>query len=62
LRDLDNVILMPHVAGQSGEAMTRMGVEAAGYIVQARKGEIPGGIDNREVLESAEWSRRWKKS
>jgi D-3-phosphoglycerate dehydrogenase len=62
LRDLDNVILTPHVAGQSVEAMTRMGVEAAGYIVQALKGEIPGGIYNREVLESAEWSRRWKES
>lgn len=60
LRELDNVLLSPHVGGQSEEAMIRMGTEAAGYIVSVLQGEIPGGIYNREALETAEWIRRKK--
>jgi D-3-phosphoglycerate dehydrogenase len=57
LRELDNVLLSPHVGGQSAEAMVRMGTEAAGYIVKVLEGEIPGGIYNREALDVAEWAK-----
>lgn len=60
LRELDNVLLSPHVGGQSAEAMVRMGTEAAGYIVKVLEGEIPGGIYNREALQTAEWIKRKK--
>jgi D-3-phosphoglycerate dehydrogenase len=62
LRELDNVLLSPHVGGQSEEAMIRMGTEAAGYIVAVLRGEIPGAVYNTEALNTAEWVQRKRQS
>lgn len=51
LRELDNVYLSPHAAGQSEQAMSLMGIMAADNVIAALKGERPAGIVNPEVLK-----------
>lgn len=50
LLSLENVILTPHVAAQSKEAIERVGKEAAQNIIKVLRGELPKGIYNKEVL------------
>ena len=50
LLDLENVLLSPHVAGQSTESMVRMSVGAAENIRRVLRGERPSYLVNPEVL------------
>ncbi len=49
LRQLDNVYLAPHAAGQSDGAMFAMGTIAADNVLAILKGEKPLGLINKEV-------------
>ena len=48
---LDNLLLSPHVAGQSEESMVRMSVGAAQNILHVLRGEQPSCLVNPEVLQ-----------
>lgn len=50
---LDNVILMPHVAGLTLEAVEGMSISAARQILQALAGECPPHVLNREAWPAA---------
>ena len=50
LLELDNLVLSPHVAGQSTESMVRMSVGAAENILRVLRGEQPSYLVNPEVL------------
>ncbi len=49
---LDNVILSPHVAAQSKEALERVGKEAAQNIIKMLNGDIPKGVYNKELVSN----------
>lgn len=51
LAGLPNVVLTPHVAGVTEEAMMRMAQDAAGDILRVLRGERPKFPVNREVLK-----------
>jgi len=57
LRALPNVILTPHAAGLSGEAMVRMSVGAAGEVVRILAGERPRSFINPEAWEASRAKR-----
>ncbi|MEW6690309.1 MAG: NAD(P)-dependent oxidoreductase, partial [Pseudomonadota bacterium] len=46
---LENVILTPHTAGLSEEALHGMALSAAGQILQALRGERPPHLVNPQV-------------
>jgi phosphoglycerate dehydrogenase-like enzyme len=48
---LDNVIVTPHALAWTEEIMRDNGVEACQNVLALARGEAPGGIVNREVLE-----------
>lgn len=48
---MDNVILAPHALAWTEELMRDNGVEACSNILAVSRGEVPGGIVNREVLD-----------
>jgi D-3-phosphoglycerate dehydrogenase len=50
---LDNLILMPHVAGLTLEAVEALSLSAARQILQALRGECPPNILNREAWPAA---------
>ncbi len=50
---LDNIILMPHVAGLTMEAVEGMSLNAARQILQALAGDCPAHILNREAWPAA---------
>jgi D-3-phosphoglycerate dehydrogenase len=52
LRRLDNLIGLPHMGGQTVEAMVRMSKRAAENILLVLRGEIPDGVVNPEVLRN----------
>jgi lactate dehydrogenase-like 2-hydroxyacid dehydrogenase len=47
---LDNVILTPHIGGQTEESLTEIATRTAANIVALIKGERPAGLVNPEVL------------
>jgi D-3-phosphoglycerate dehydrogenase len=47
---LENVILTPHIAAYTVEAVRRMDITAAENILKALKGQIPEHVVNKEVL------------
>ena len=53
LYPLDNIILMPHVAGLTNEAVEGMSLSAARQILQALSGRCPPHILNRESWPAA---------
>lgn len=53
LRDLDNVIMTPHIAGLTVESMRSMALSAANQILQVTRGERPPHIVNPEVWQEA---------
>jgi D-3-phosphoglycerate dehydrogenase / 2-oxoglutarate reductase len=57
LTHLDNVILSPHVAGTTDEALVRMAVGAAEAVVCALRGERPPYVVNPDALARATWLR-----
>ena len=51
LRDLKNVVLLPHIGSATVEARTKMAVMAAENLVAGLKGERPPNLVNPEVLK-----------
>ena len=47
---LKNVILTPHIGGQTEESLTDIAVRAAANLVALVRGERPEGLVNPEVL------------
>ncbi|MGI6620232.1 MAG: 2-hydroxyacid dehydrogenase [Bacillota bacterium] len=50
LRELDNVVLLPHIGSASVATRTKMAIMAARHLIQALRGERPEHIVNPEVL------------
>ena len=48
---LDNVIVSPHALAWTQELMQDIGQEACGNVLAVSRGELPGGIVNREVID-----------
>lgn len=48
---LDNVIVTPHALAWTLEIMRDNGIEACRNVLAVARGELPGGIVNREVLD-----------
>src|SRR5712692_7875536 len=51
LFELDNVIVTPHALAWTEEIMRDNGIEACQSALALSRGEVPGGIVNREVIE-----------
>jgi D-3-phosphoglycerate dehydrogenase len=51
LRRMPNVVLSPHVAGQTVEAVTRVGLAAARAIIEELAGRRPDNVHNPEAYE-----------
>ncbi len=51
LFSLDNVIVAPHAMAWTHELMRDNGFEAADNVLMVSRGEAPGGVVNREVLD-----------
>lgn len=51
LLNMENVIVVPHIASGSMETRIAMGVMAANNIVAALRGEVPPNLLNREALK-----------
>jgi D-3-phosphoglycerate dehydrogenase / 2-oxoglutarate reductase len=57
LRALDNVVLTPHLAGMTGDSMTRLGVRAAEQAAQVLAGALPDHLVNPEAV--ARYREKW---
>jgi glyoxylate reductase len=51
LKELDNVVLLPHIGSATFETRTRMSVLAAKNLLSGLRGEIPVNLVNRDVLK-----------
>ena len=51
LFSMDNVIVSPHALAWTEELMRDNGVEACQNVLALSRGEFPGGIVNREVVD-----------
>ena len=51
LKDLDNVVLLPHVGSATVETRTRMAMMAAENLITGLKGETPPNLINPEAIE-----------
>jgi lactate dehydrogenase-like 2-hydroxyacid dehydrogenase len=51
LKELDNVVLLPHIGSATLETRTRMSVLAAENLLSGLRGEIPVNLVNRDVLK-----------
>lgn len=58
LFELDNVIVAPHALAWTRNIMHDNGVETCGHVVKVARGEIPGGVVNREVLDRPGFRRK----
>jgi len=58
LKELDNVILTPHIAGLTLECGIRVSVEAVKAFLDVSQGRKPEGIVNPEVLTQPRWHKR----
>ena len=56
LRELDNVILTPHMVGHSQELMDAIPVTAAENVLRVLRGEPPLYVKNPETLSA--WQQR----
>ena len=57
LKDMDNVILTPHIASATIETRTKMAVMVAQSIIDLSKGRTPDNVVNKEVI-----GKKFKKS
>jgi len=48
---LDNVIVAPHAMAWTNELMRNNGIEACDNVLAVARGEVPGGVVNRAVLD-----------
>ena len=55
---LDNVIVAPHAIAWTEELMRDNGVEACQNVLALARGDLPGGIVNREVIERAGFQKK----
>ena len=55
LKELDNVILTPHIGGLTLECGTRVSVLAAQATLDVLQGKKPNGMVNPEVLSQSRW-------
>lgn len=51
LRELDNVVLTPHIGSATVEARTKMAIVAAENIVKVLSGKTPANVVNPEVFK-----------
>ena len=58
LKELDNVILTPHIAALTRECVVRLAVEAVQATLDVFEGKKPEGIVNPEVLAQPRWQGR----
>jgi phosphoglycerate dehydrogenase-like enzyme len=58
LLELDNVILSPHGLAWTEEIVRDNGLEACEHILSVARGEAPGGLVNREVLDRPLFQRK----
>ncbi|CAN5741646.1 C-terminal binding protein [soil metagenome] len=58
LLSMENVIITPHVAFSSEEAVQDLQRDASQRVLEALSGEVPGHLVNPSVLDSPQYSRR----
>lgn len=58
LLTLDNVMVTPHALAWTQGIMRHNGIEACRNVLAVARGEIPGGVVNREVLERAGFQKK----
>jgi phosphoglycerate dehydrogenase-like enzyme len=58
LFQLDNVIVTPHALAWTEEIMRDNGIEACANLLAIARGELPGGIVNREVIKSPGFQKK----
>jgi phosphoglycerate dehydrogenase-like enzyme len=61
LFSLDNVIVAPHALAWTQELMRDNGLEACRNVLAVSRGELPGGIVNREVVDRPGFRRKLEK-
>jgi len=54
LAELDNVVIVPHIASATIETRTNMGLIAVKNVIAAMNGETPPSLVNKEVLDKIE--------
>ncbi len=55
---LDNAILTPHALGWTEQCFAGIGAADVAAIVEVKRGNVPRGVVNRDVLARAGWARR----
>jgi len=55
---MDNVIVSPHALAWTQELMRDNGVEACQNVLALSRGELPGGIVNREVIDRPAFQKK----
>ncbi len=58
LFSLDNVIVSPHALAWTEELMRDIGAEACQNVLAVSRGQLPGGIVNREVIDRPGFQRK----
>lgn len=58
LFECDNVIVAPHALAWTEGCMYDNGTEACQHVIEVSRGEVPGGVVNREVLERPNFLRK----
>jgi D-3-phosphoglycerate dehydrogenase len=56
---LDNVLLTPHAAFSSEEALAELQEKAARHVAQALRGDVSDRLVNRAVLDHANCRLHW---
>ena len=51
LMELENAVIVPHIASASIETRTKMAEIAANNLITALKGEVPPNVVNKEVFD-----------
>ena len=58
LKELDNVVLLPHIASASEDTRSQMAVLAAENAIIMLKGKKPPNVVNPQVFDNPEYCRR----
>ena len=57
LQNMENVVMTPHIAGYTKEALRSISLQSTQNCIQALKGKIPEFVVNRDVL--TKWKERF---